>query len=220
MKPTSEPGTLGQRLDLGPSTLELFRIFRMPAVTTLLGLAFLILGLVAGTNGHNLAIILGAATLALTALLVGMELRDLEKPWVAWDALGLTLGRRGKTPLTLTWEDISDVRLHESVGGRRRTPGRSWIFLEVRPLRWRSIERTTDITYYQDPSMTPDAIGVPASAGDSWLARLDEALRAAHMPAYTGVTVTQEPDPRAVWRRPKTAQTILQSEQFRRRGPF
>ena len=194
-------------IELGPSRTELFRTFRMPAITAVLGLFFLILGIVSGTTGHNLAIILGAVILALTAMLVTMELRDLERSWVAWDGLGLTIGRRGKTPLTLPWDDVAAVRLHESVGGRRRTPGRDWLYLEVQPLDWRAFDRTSHIETFLDPFMTEDTVGVPASSGSAWREHLDQTLRAAGLPAYAGVVTTQEQDPRAVWRKPKSAQT-------------
>jgi hypothetical protein len=201
---TPESGTPRQRIELGPSPLELFRIFRMPAATTALGLLFLIVGLVSGTSGHNLAIILGVVILALTGLLAGMELHDLTRSWVVWDETGITLEHGRRIPLTLPWDDVATVCLHECVGGRRRTPGRSWIYLEVRPLDWHSLGR--DAEQYQDLAMTADAVGVSAGAGDTWLERLDAALRAAGLPAYTGVTVTQLEDPRATWRRTKMAQ--------------
>jgi hypothetical protein len=190
------------RVELGPSKVELFRTFRMPVLTLVLAVLFLIVGFASGTGGHNLATILGCVILLLTAMLVAMELRDMERSWVAWDSLGITLGRRGKTPLTLLWTDVSQVRVHSCIGGRRLTPGRSWIYLEVRPLEWRPFDRNPDAAAYQQPYLTDDVLAVPASAGDSWCLHLDQTLRERKLPAYTGIVTTQEADPRAIWRRP------------------
>ena len=193
----------GHQVDLGPSPTELFRTFRMPVFTLLVGAAFLAVGLATPTSGHNIATVLGIVVLVLSALLICMELRDLDRPWVAWDSLGITLGRRGKTPLTLLWDDVADVRLHEVIGGRRYTPGNTWLYLEVRPSSWEHLALGVDAAAYQSLALSEEALGVPASAGDSWRIQLDQKLRAEGLPSYAGIVTTHEVDPRAIWRRPK-----------------
>jgi hypothetical protein len=135
--------------------------------------------------------------------LIGGEGQDLEKPWVSGDVTSVRLGRRRKQPLTLAWADVKDVCLHESVGGRRRTPGRSWLYLEVRPIGWRGLDKVPDAAAYQSPNMNEDALGVPASAGARWRDQLDQTLRAAGIRLYVGVTSTREEDPRAIFRNPR-----------------
>ena len=175
------------RLALGPSREELWRTFRLPAGGVVLGVGLTLLGLPTGTSGVSAALILGLITLALSAALTLMELRDLRRPWIAWTDADLSLGDARRS-LVVPLAEIASLSLTEvttKTMAKRR--GEQQLWLVLRPLNWAAfVKAHPDAEQYADAALSDYTIGLRASWGRRHKTTLDQQLAASGLKCYAG----------------------------------
>ena len=181
------------RLVLGPSGEEVWHTFRLPAGGLVLGVGLIVLGLLTGTGSVSTALILGLVTLALSAALALMELRDLRRPWLSWTASHVTLGDAGfdklnRRRLTVPLAQIGSLNLTEVTTpplAKRRSEQQLWLVL--RPLNWGDfIKAHPDAEQFIDATLPDHTVGLRASLGASHKTRLDHQLAASGVKLYAG----------------------------------
>ncbi|MCL2316109.1 MAG: hypothetical protein FWC46_03340 [Actinomycetia bacterium] len=194
-------GPTTEHVSLGPTPVEVVRVFLLPAFSLLLGAGFFALGIWSPGGKLNGGTVLGAVLAVAAIALMLMERRDLEHSWVEWDASGLTLARRRGRPLHLAWDEVREVRLHELMPDGRILPTGHPLYLAVRPISLARFETDTDAAPYLRHRLGDDSLAVGASMGESWKTSLDARLRAGGLRLYRGIVSTVDESTASALRR-------------------
>ena len=184
-------------LRLGPSVEDLWHIFHLPGGGALLGGVLLVLGLTMTDERPNIAIILGAIMLGLSVLLIALECREIKHPVLSWDDRAMTWGDGGSASLTVPWAEVGNLRLHEITVAHHRRRADRQLWLELRPVNWKSFTKAhKDADDYASSYLPDYAIGLRASRGRHHCRRLDKALTAAGLPCHLSPTTSRiDPPP-------------------------
>lgn len=164
---------------------DVFRVFRLPALSLLIGTLILLPGFFTGVGTAIIPKIFALLLLAMGILLIVIEVRDLRPYVITYDDLGIGLVR-GKHEVLIPWFGVHSVTVLNLVPRKGRSMKRTAIEIQV---------NREGVAYARQAPEFFHAIEVPqrevvtmfVGSGSKRQDELDQALISASVRRYIGV---------------------------------